>query len=68
MAIALCALEPVYRSAVTGSVTLPGELEFADFDAWRSGIVADEVLAWLGVDADWLRATAADLLGTADQI
>lgn len=64
--VALSALEPVYYSRVTGTLSLETVEEFERFDRWRSRLPLQAMLKWLQVDAQWIKATAGGLLHSAD--
>jgi hypothetical protein len=68
LVVALTALEPVYWPRIMGRISLPITEEFPLYVRWLSKLTSPTLPRWLGVDGDWLKAHASELLAEADRI
>ena len=68
VAIVATVLEPVHYSQIIGRLRLTGREDFADYYSWRAGLQPGEPLQRFGIEPNWLRERAGDLLLTADAI
>jgi hypothetical protein len=66
--IALSVVDPRYYPDVIGRLSLPGERDFDEYFRWRNRVRLTQPLTWLGVDADWIREAAKELLFLADSV
>ncbi|HET8895297.1 MAG TPA: hypothetical protein VFM96_14490 [Gaiellaceae bacterium] len=67
-AIAVTALEPVYFSGITGTLSTPLDFDIDAFLRWRFELEPRWLLDWLSVSSDWVRERASDILGHAQRL
>lgn len=68
LAIALSALEPLYYPEAAQRISLSHEHDAGEFFEWRRTVPTGSTLAWLGVDAEWMREAGRGLLSLADRV
>ena len=65
VATVLSGLEPIYYPRVVRTVNLADE-DFRRWDSWLRRLPLTATLKWLGIEAQWLKDTASNLLWRAD--
>jgi hypothetical protein len=66
--VAVSALEPIYYPQILGWSRFSSDEDADAYRPWRSKLPLGRVKHWLGVNAEWLKDTAAHLLSEAERI